>query len=57
MIHRIVWAITLALLLATHVTAQDKDVPGIRTKQRITILSANDGQVHLRLGPDAGKPT
>ena len=54
MIHRIVWAISLALLRATQAAAQDTDVPAIRTKQRITILSANDGQVHLRLGPDAG---
>jgi WD40 repeat protein len=49
--------ITLVLLLTTPVLAQDRDVPGIRSKQRITILSANDGQVHLRLNPDMGKTT
>src|SRR5437879_2169695 len=27
------------------------------SKQRLTILSANDGQVHLRSGPDAKKGT
>ncbi len=36
----------LALTLTSGTTAQDQDVPGIRTKQRLTILSANDGDVH-----------
>ena len=30
-------------------------VPGIKSKQRLTILSANDGDVHLRSNPD-GNP-
>lgn len=46
-----------ALATAAGATAQDKDVPGIRSKQRLTILSANDGQVHLRLDPKADKTT
>src|SRR5262245_13494677 len=33
--------------------AQEPAVPGIRTKQKLTILSANDGQLHRRPNPDA----
>lgn len=47
----------LALLTGANLTAQDKDLPGIRSKQRLTILSVNDGHVHRRLSPDAGKAT
>ena len=46
-----------SLLLANAAIAQDKSVPWITSKQRITILSANDGQAHLRTGPDAKKVT
>jgi DNA-binding beta-propeller fold protein YncE len=49
--------LALALATAAPTTAQEQAVPGIRSKQRLTILSANDGQVHLRLNPDAGKTT
>src|SRR6478736_1260187 len=51
------WTLALTLLTAMSATAQDKGVPGIRSKQRLTILSANDGQIHLRLNPDKGKGT
>jgi DNA-binding beta-propeller fold protein YncE len=34
------------------VPAQEPAVPGIRTKQRLTILSANDGYVHRRPNPN-----
>src|SRR5262245_25249801 len=51
------WLIVTALATAPGTTAQDKDVPGIRSKQRLTILSANDGQVHLRLDPKAERTT
>jgi hypothetical protein len=30
----------------------DQGVPGTRSKQRLTILSANDGDMHLRQNPD-----
>ena len=40
------WLIPLALALPASSTAQDQAVPGIRTKERLTILSANDGHVH-----------
>jgi hypothetical protein len=53
-------ALWLGLLLVTFTSgtiAQDHLVPGIRSKERLTILSANDGQVHLRLTPEAGKVT
>lgn len=33
-------------------SAQELAIPGIRTKQRLTILSANDGYVHRRPNPD-----
>jgi hypothetical protein len=54
---QITCAISLTVLMAAHATAQDHALPGIRTKQRLTILSANDGQVHLRLNPEAIKIT
>src|SRR5436190_23727184 len=42
------------VLMATDVaSAQEPAIPGIRTKQRLTILSANDGYVHRRPNPDA----
>src|SRR6516162_5880138 len=46
------------LLSITFVTtaiasAQEPAIPGIRTKQKLTILSANDGYVHRRPNPDA----
>jgi hypothetical protein len=34
-------------------SAQEPGAPGIRTKQKLTILSANDGYVHRRPNPDA----
>jgi DNA-binding beta-propeller fold protein YncE len=33
--------------------APDQTVPWIKSKQRLTILSANDGKMHLRINPDA----
>lgn len=51
------WLIPLALAAAAQTTAQDQDVAGIRSKQRLTILSANDGHIHRRLNPEAGKAT
>jgi hypothetical protein len=50
------WLIPLALASASWAGAQDP-VPGIRSKQRLTILSVNDGHLHRRLTADAGKPT
>ncbi len=51
------WVIS-TLFAATAVTsAQEQAVPYLRSKQRLTILSANDGQVHLPIGPDAKKVT
>jgi DNA-binding beta-propeller fold protein YncE len=55
--NHVIWIIALALMTAADATAQDHALPGIRTKQRLTILSANDGQVHLRLNPEGGKVT
>src|SRR5437868_3563230 len=49
--------IPLALALTAAATAQDQPIPGIRSKQRLTILSANDGHLHLRRDPKAGKAT
>lgn len=48
---------SFALLSIVHIatlvaSAQEPGIPGIRTKQRLTILSANDGQVHRRPNPD-----
>ncbi|HMF19836.1 MAG TPA: hypothetical protein VKE98_21705 [Gemmataceae bacterium] len=48
---------TLALALAASTTAQDQAIPGIRAKQRLTILSANDGHVHARRDKEAKKST
>jgi hypothetical protein len=39
-------------VLNTAASAQELGGPGIRTKDRLTILSANDGNVHRRLNPD-----
>src|SRR6476620_6345436 len=52
-----VWLIPLALLTAAGITAQDEAVPGIRTRQRLTILSANDGHIHAFRDKDAKKST
>src|SRR6266480_349833 len=49
--------IPLLLTANAVATAQDQAVPWITSKQRLTILSANDGQVHLRSGPDDKKVT
>lgn len=46
------WLIPL-LLSANAVTVGQDQAPWIKSKQRLTILSANDGQVHLRSDPDA----
>src|SRR5437016_4927708 len=51
------WAILMMLTANAVATAQDQTVPWIKSKQRLTILSANDGQVHLRAGPDEKKVT
>src|SRR5262245_58052124 len=47
------WVMFLTLCAPAVGTAQDETTPWIRSKQRLTILSANDGQVHLRINPDA----
>src|SRR5262245_25697904 len=51
------WLLPLGIALASSSAAQDSAVPGIRTKQRITILSANDGHVHARRDKDTKKST
>lgn len=43
----------MVVVAAVLVSAETPAVPGIRTKQRLTLLSANDGQVHRRPNPDA----
>jgi hypothetical protein len=43
----------VALLNTGMALCQDAAVPGIRTRQPLTILSANDGLVHRRPDPDA----
>jgi DNA-binding beta-propeller fold protein YncE len=50
------WLTALALASASWAPAQDQ-APGLRSKQRLTILSVNDGHVHRRLVGDAGKAT
>jgi hypothetical protein len=45
--------LSLVLLTTAVIYAQEPSAPGIRTKQRLTILSANDGQIHRRPNPDA----
>jgi len=44
---------SIVVLNTALASAQEPDVPSIRTKQRLTILSANDGQIHRRPDPDA----
>src|SRR3989442_941315 len=51
------WVIPLLLSATAAAAAQDQAVPGIRSKQRLTILSANDGQIHQRLNLDLKKVT
>jgi len=51
------WMVPLLLSANAVASAQDPAVPWITSKQRLTILSANDGLVHLRTGPDAKKVT
>lgn len=43
----------VVLVSAVMALAQNTVVPGIRTKQRLTILSANDGYVHRRPNPNS----
>jgi hypothetical protein len=45
--------LSVGLLNTAAVSAQEAAVPGIRTKQRLTLLSANDGLLHRRPNPDA----
>ena len=45
--------LSIVLMNAAVASAQESAVPGIRTKQKLTILSANDGYVHRRPNPDA----
>lgn len=45
--------LSFTLLTTIWVPAQEPAVPGIRTRQRLTILSANDGHVHRRPSPNA----
>jgi WD40 repeat protein len=44
---------SLVLANTAAASAQEPAVPGIRTKQKLTILSANDGYIHRRPNPDA----
>src|SRR5258708_9713455 len=39
-------------MFACALASQDPATPWIKTRQRLTILSANDGQSHLRLNAD-----
>lgn len=43
----------IVLMNTARASAQELAVPGIRTRERLTILSANDGYVHRRPNPDA----
>jgi hypothetical protein len=45
--------LSLLFLTPNVASPQEPAVPGIRTKQRLTILSANDGYVHRRPNQDA----
>lgn len=45
--------LSIVLMNTAVAPAQEPAVPGIRTKQKLTILSANDGYVHRRPNPDA----
>ena len=49
--------IPMVLTATALANAQDQTVPWLRSKQRLTILSANDGQVHLRTNPELKKVT
>lgn len=44
---------SVVLLTIAVAPAEEPAVPGIRTRQRLTILSANDGYLHRRPDPDA----
>jgi hypothetical protein len=47
------WLLPVALLNTGLAVCQEAAVPGIRTRQRLILLSANDGLVHRRRDPDA----
>src|SRR6188768_4218226 len=50
--------VVIAIVLsASAATAQEQASPWITSKQRLTILSANDGQIHLRTDPSDKKVT
>lgn len=50
--------VVIAIVLsASAATAQEQTSPWITSKQRLTILSANDGQIHLRTDPNDKKVT
>jgi hypothetical protein len=49
--------IGIVLSVCATTSAQEEAIPYLRSKQRLTILSANDGFTHLRTGPDAKKVT
>ena len=51
------WAVVLLLSATIAANAQDQAIPFLRSKQRITILSANDGLTHLRTNPEDKKVT
>jgi WD40 repeat protein len=51
------WLIPMMLMGSAAAMAQDPAVPWIKSQQRLTILSGNDGQIHLPVGPDAKKVT
>src|SRR5262245_25284183 len=44
--------LSIPILSTAQTSAQDPVIPGIRTRQRLTILSANDGLVHRRPTPE-----
>lgn len=51
------WSIPLVLSACAVVAAQDQTDPWLRSAQPLTILSANDGFLHLRLDANTGSVT
>lgn len=57
MLKSALWMILLSLSVGAVSSAQDPAAPWPTSKQRLTILSANDGFVHLRPDPSVKKVT
>lgn len=49
----LLWVVPMSFLATAAASAQGRAVPWIKSTQRLTILSANDGKVHLRANADA----